>query len=595
MNHIRPFTSRLLSGLFFFAILFTACKSDQQETQTNFKYNDNTVRVRMSAEPDRINPILTTNAYSRLVNERIFMYLMDYNPISLEMTPYLVESLPEIKELEEGPYKGGISLTFEIKENAQWPNGSPVTSEDAEFSLKAILTPGMPSAYQSYFAFFKGFEKDSENPRKFTMFSNQKYILIEEVAASLVVYPKYVYDPQGLMDEFTVEALAADGAQKSLGENEEIKSFIESFTSSSFSTEPGNIVGSGPYEMKQWETGRYILLTKKKDWWGNQYAASNPLFQAYPDSLLFKKIEDQTAAINAIKDQELDVANNLDSKDFMELKENTLVTENYNLVNPVTSTIYLAYFNTHDPVLDDKKVRRGLAHLVDVDEFINSLYDGLAKRAVGPVLDTKAYYNSDLKPIPYDLEKAKSLFAEAGWKDENQDGILEKNIDGETQNLNVEILITNSSKASENLALFFQEGFKKAGVGSEVVKKEFRELLKENVRKKDYQIYIGAMTLDLTKDDFQQQWHTMNDVPGGYNYTGFGSAKMDGLIDSIRVTMNEAKRNEMYKRFQKELYDETPAMFLFSPLERIAIHKRFEAETSAKRPGFFPNMFKQKN
>ncbi|MEZ4981304.1 MAG: ABC transporter substrate-binding protein [Saprospiraceae bacterium] len=492
MNHIRLFTSRLLSGLLFIAVLFTACKSDQPESKTNFKYNDNTVRVRMSAEPDRINPYLTSIAYSRYITERIFMYLLDHDPISLKMTPYLAAGLPEVEELSEGPYKGGISLTFEIKEDAVWPNGSPITADDAEFSLKVILTPGMPSPYQPYFAFFKGFEKDPENPRKFTLFSDEKYILIEEVASSLIVYPKYVYDPEGLMDEFTVEALAAKEAQKSLGENDKVKSFIESFTASKYSTEPDNIVGSGPYELKQWETGRYILLTKKKDWWGEKYASSNPLFQAYPDSLLFKKIEDQTAAINAIKDQELDVASNLDSKDFVELKDNSLVTENYNLVNPVTTTIYLAYLNNHDPILDDKKVRRGLAHLIDVDEFITSLYDGLAKRAVGPVLDTKEYYNTDLAPISYDPEKAKSLFEEAGWKDENQDGILEKNIDGESQNLSIEILITNSSKASENLALFFQEGFKKAGVASEIVKKEIRELLKEMFEKR-----INNFTLEL--------------------------------------------------------------------------------------------------
>ena len=183
---------------------------------------------------------------------------------------------------------------------------------------------------------------------------------------------------------------------------------------------------------------------------------------------------------------------------------------------------------------------------------------------------------------------------EAGWTDSDSDGTLDKQINGSKEDLQFEILISNGSKASENLALYMQEAFKRAGVKLDVTKKEFRELMSENVRKKDYQIYIGAMGMDLTLDDFHQQWHTESDNPSGGNYTGFGSVAMDDLIDSIRVNLDENSRNEMYKRFQRELYKETPAIFLFSPQERIAIHKRFNAKTSEKRPGFFPNTFELK-
>lgn len=594
MKHIRSL-HLLLASIFLAGIFFTSCTTDASKESSNYKYQDNTVRIRLSAEPDRLSPYLTRSAYSRIVFERMFMYMMDFDPETLQLTPFLGKSVPAMESIEEGPYAGGVKMTFEIREAAVWPDGSPVTAEDAEFSLKAVLTPGMPTVYQPFFKFFKGFEKDPDNDRIFTLYAKEKYILLEAVAASLCVYPKHVFDPEGLMDEFTVEALAVDDAAETLADNENIKRFVAQFTSAEYTTDPENMVGSGAYSLTVWETGQYLMLVKKEDWWGNKFSDQTALFEAGPDTLLFRIMPDQTAALTALKDQELDVASNLDSKDFVELQNNELVSKNYRLETPASPTIYLAYLNNKDPILSDKKVRRSLAHLVDVQEFIVSLYDGLAERVVGPVLKSKPYYNSDLELLDYNLDKAKSLLAEAGWQDADSDGVLEKDINGEVQPLQLELLISNGSKASENLALFMQEGFKKAGVQLEIVKKEFRELMSENVRKKDYQIYIGAMGMDLNLDDFHQQWHTESDNPRGGNYTGFGSVEMDQLIDSIRVNLDELSRNEMYKRFQKKLYAETPAIFLFSPLERIAIHKRFEGTTSEKRPGFFPNTFELKN
>ncbi|MCB0661697.1 MAG: hypothetical protein KDC24_03065 [Saprospiraceae bacterium] len=593
MKHIR-FIPILLVSLVLSGVLFNACKSDGPKEADNYKYHDNTVRVRMAAEPDRLSPYLTRSAYSRLVFERVFMYMMDFDPETLQLTPVLAKSMPVLEEISEGPYAGGVKMTFEIKNDAVWPNGTPVTAEDAAFSLKAVLVPGMPSVYQPFFQFFDGLEKDPTNDKKFSLYAKEKYILLEAVAASLCVYPKYVFDPDGLLDEFTVEALSADDAATALGDNEKLKTFIEKFTSPELTTDPGKMIGSGAYQVDTWETGQYILISKKQDWWGSKYASSSSLFAAYPDTILFKIMPDQTAALSALKDQELDVANNLDSKDFVELKDNALVSQFYNLETPPSPTIYLAYLNNKDQILSDGKVRKALAHLVDVQDFITSLYDGLAERVGGPVLKSKPYYNNDLQLVEYNLEEAKKLLNEAGWTDSDSDGTLDKQINGSKEDLQFEILISNGSKASENLALYMQEAFKRAGVKLDVTKKEFRELMSENVRKKDYQIYIGAMGMDLTLDDFHQQWHTESDNPSGGNYTGFGSVAMDDLIDSIRVNLDENSRNEMYKRFQRELYKETPAIFLFSPQERIAIHKRFNAKTSEKRPGFFPNTFELK-
>lgn len=581
-----PFS--IFAGLIIVTLL-VGCKT---EPKTEYKYNDNTARIRLAAEPDRINPILSRSGYSRQVVERVFAALMDYDPVTLKLTPFLVESAPEIQPISEGNFAGGTNFIFKIRKEAVWDDGSPVTADDVDFSFKLLFTPGLPTeAYRPYFEFFKEFKKDPVDNRKFTLTAANQYILNEAAAVSIPIYPAKIYDPENVLAAYTLNQLNVPDLDKLYGEKEDLKKFAEQFNSPKFSREKEGVVGCGPYKFEKWETGQYVLLTKKQNWWGSQITES-ALFQAGPDTILYKIVADQTAAIAALKDQEIDAASSLDPNDFAELKANDFVTKNFNLQTPLSPQIYLIYLNNKDPKLNDKRTRKALAHLMNVDEFITTLYNSLAERVVGPVLPTAEYYNKNLQPIGFDLQKAKDLLKEAGWADSDNNGVLDRNVGGKQEEFEVEILSTGS-KASQNMSLFYQNSLKAAGIKANVVTKEGREAMAE-VRKKNYQIYPGAMGLDLTLDDFKQQWHTESDQPSGGNYTGFGSAATDSLIESIRTTFDVAKRNELYKEFQAMLYEEQPAIFLFVPQERIAIHKRFEATTSLKRPGFFPNTFKLK-
>ncbi|MBK9014277.1 MAG: hypothetical protein IPM82_09360 [Saprospiraceae bacterium] len=74
----------------------------------------------------------------------------------------------------------------------------------------------------------------------------------------------------------------------------------------------------------------------------------------------------------------------------------------------------------------------------------------------------------------------------------------------------------------------------------------------------------------------KQLWHTDSAVPGGTNYSRFGNAASDALIDAIQNAPDEATRTKLYKDFQQLIYNEQPVIFLFSPQERIVLHQRFE-------------------
>jgi peptide/nickel transport system substrate-binding protein len=88
------------------------------------------------------------------------------------------------------------------------------------------------------------------------------------------------------------------------------------------------------------------------------------------------------------------------------------------------------------------------------------------------------------------------------------------------------------------------------------------------------------------EEDPKAVWHTESDNPNGLNRMRFSHPRADALIDELRLNTNENERKKLFLELQEILYDEQPVIFLFAPLERLAFHRRFEADASAIRPGY---------
>ena len=193
----------------------------------------------------------------------------------------------------------------------------------------------------------------------------------------------------------------------------------------------------------------------------------------------------------------------------------------------------------------------------------------------------------------HDLEKAKQLLAEAGWKDTDGDGILDKEIGGKRVPFKCEFLINAGNETRKNIALLLKEEAKKVGVEIDVRSLEWSSYL-EKIKKHDIDIYYQAWVSPVpSPPDLKQIWHT-SAYEGGGNYIGFGfeTPESDKLIEQTRTELDEKKRNELYKKFQELLYEEMPCIFLVTGKNKIAIHKRFRGvEVSAIYPGYRLNTF----
>ena len=571
----------------FSILLFVGCKNNPKD------YRANWVTVRLPAEPDRLNPILSTSGYASQVESHIFLPLLNFDPESFELTPTLASSRPTIEKITEGEFKGGFAYTFEIHEEATWDDGKPVLADDYIFTMKSILHPKVESpAYRAYFNFLKDILVDADNSKKFTVYTTAPYILAEAALGNIAVYPEHLYDREGIMKKVSIKTLIKQDSAVILVENDSLLiKFADSFNSSEYSHDKGLINGCGAYEFGEWITGEQIVLNRKSNWWGDKVKDKNSILNAFPDKIIFKPVPDGATAITLLKSKDIDAMGSIPAESFVELLDNDLVNESYTLQTPPYLAYYYIGLNPNTPKLEDKNTRRAIAHALDIDAVIQSVMRGLAQRVIGPIHPTKPYYSKTLEPIPFDLEKAKALLLKAGWEDTDGSGWVDKTIDGQKIEMELTYKFSSGNDVAKNIGLLLKENAKKVGVKIELIAKGFSELVADT-RKRDFDLYYLAWSNPPTLDDLRQTWHTQSDTPKGSNKVSFGNAKSDAIIDSIRIEMDEKKRNELYLEIQEMIYKEQPYIFLFTPKERIAIHKRFEAETSARRPGFFENQFK---
>lgn len=590
---MRLRSTSLLPALLLGVLILTVsnCKSDKSQA-INWKRTSNEMVIRLASEPAGLNPVLSlTDQYATQIMRHLFLYLMTIDPQTGQLEPSLVKASPQIDPITEGQWTGGLRYSFEIREEAAWDDGSPVTGYDYEFALKAVLNPKVPAQrIRPYLEMIKSVEVDPGNPRKFAVITNETYILaLEAVVATVPLFPKSAYDPDGQLADIPLADLLDPARAAAIENDPRLQAFADRFTSEQFSRDPQMVGGCGAYKLESIGEDSRITLSKKQGWWGDKIKDPPSSLQAYPEKLIYWPVRDQAATISLIKSEEMDIAVNIESKDFVDMKTLPEVTANFNFFNPPTYAFYFIYINTKNPKLADKRVRQALAHLLNVNEIIETVFYGLGERINGPVLPMKDYYNKDLPLIPFSIDQAKILLSEAGWTDSNNNGIIDNVINGERIEFKLTYLITNVP-AQEKIAAIFKDAVSQAGIDLEIISKEFGAQ-RADLNQRNYELASGALVASPVLDDFYQLWHTDSDTPDGMNRTSFGNAESDELIEKIRQTIDKKERDQLYKTFQKMVYEEQPMLFLLTPQSRILIHKRFEAFASSLNPGFFPNQY----
>lgn len=579
---------------FFFSLLLLAsCTSDISDNNSDkdlslLPYtgtkNSNELIIHELSDPDKLNPLTSQGAGSSYIEHSIFMYLLDVDKEKLEVIPWLAKERPTITLLENSPYK--LRIDYELRPEAVWDNGSPVTAYDVAFSFKATKNPLVDAEHQRpYIDFVAHIEIDEENPKKFSFYTSEMHYAAEFSSGGVnYIIPEYIYDPEQLMRKFTLKQLSdEDEVEKIRGDINMIQ-FAESFNSEKYQREKGFISGSGPYSFEEWVTGQRLILKKKENWWGEALLGTKS-FENYPDKLTYEIINDMVTAITAMKDEQIDLMRNVPPYDFNELQKNEQFNSRYFMLNPEFLSYTYIGLNMRHPILKEKMVRQALAHCVDVPQIIDIVMYGFAKPIASFVHPSKSHYHKELEPYDYNLEKARELLAQSGWEDTDKDGILDKEIDGIRTPLKLSIKYNSGNDKREKTCLFLKENAKKVGIELEIVVREWSVYLDECTNH-DFDMYVLGWVQEAILDDPKQLFHT-EAYNGGSNYPGFGNTYTDILIDNLRKELDEDKRKAMFMELQEIVHDEVPYILLFTPDNLLAIHKRFgNAKSYVARPGY---------
>ena len=551
--------------------------------------NKNEVVIHALSDPEGFNPYTTSDAQATHIMRNIFQTLLNYNMSeNSELVPVLAKSRPEIKVL---PNKDGMELTYEIKEDAVWDNGDPITAEDVVFSYKALFCPGVNSeSNKSSLEFVSDIRTYTDNPKKFTIISNKVYAMAEDATGvDVFIIPTYFYDSKNLLKDFNVSDFFNNS--KKINTNSKVIEFAKQFNSTQYSHVSDNVVGSGAYKLESWKLGQKVVLTKKDNWWGKRHEVENLYFEAYPIKLTYLVINDFSTAIQALKEQKLDVIYVTPVKEFIDIEKSAKYKENFEKSEPPMPVYTYIGLNTRDKILKDIKVRQALSILIDVDYITYET----GKRIVADIdLNNIEDYNSDIELYPHDIEKAKSFLAEAGWKDTDGDNILDKKINGEKTPFKLIYNYNSGNQHRENVGLLLQKWFKEVGIRIEILPLDWSVYLDE-LKKQKVQIWYGSWIHDPRDNDLSYIWHTES-RNGGSNYTAFGNAESDKLIEQINMELDPAKRSELYKQWQVLLHNEAPYIFLYTQPYRNIIHNRFEnLHEGINYPGFWEAGFKLKD
>ena len=559
--------------------LFLSCiKNDNTK-----RLKTNTVVAHMLSEPDGLHPFNNNS----VMRSEIFAYtqrtLLQLDINSLEYIPTLLKELPISSDDNKTFY-------FELKDYIKWDDGSLLTAEDVVFSTKIMLCHLTNNAQirPVYSSVIKSVDLDPTNPLKFSMTAQDIKWTAKTIMGGIYIQQKSYWDPNGIFDNISFEQIL----NKSFKETDEIANWFNSFNDAKNGFEVENLKGLGPYEVSEWETEQYIILTKKKNWWGsNEKSLYN---NSFPEKIIYRVIKESASAYLALKKQDLDVTTNLGTLDLMKLQERDYFNKNYD--SDFKDRYGISYIGLnmkpdgtkHKPFFVDKKVRRAIAHLIPVDEIIDFVMFGHATRQAANVSPLKKTYNDTLKLIELDISKANKLLDEAGWIDSDGDNIRDKIINGVKTQFKFKFSYMQSPISTE-IVLIMKESMYKAGIVAEPEGMDFN-LFYKNAADHKFDAMLAGWGSSAAYSNPMQLWHTTSWVNKGSNFCGFGDAESDALIEEANNTLDyETHRNSLLK-LQARIYEDQPYVFLYCSKRKFAIHKRFDnREMYFERPGVLLN------
>jgi peptide/nickel transport system substrate-binding protein len=564
------------------ALAFASCSGDKTQTSTG-----NTFTIGVKSDPEKLHPFFNPKNASREIFQNIFLPLADYHPVERILTPILIEELPTIVDIDDDR----VAFDMIIKEDATWKDGSPITAYDYATAFKLVMHPdAQAAAWKPYLSIIKDIQIDNDNPKSFRVICDRSSMWLLETVVTFYPLQEMRFDSAHHLRKYAPAQWSDDTfLTETIAEDNDIASVIKAYYTPA--TYRKDIHHAGGYQLDSWETDQYVQLTKIENYWADE-STPNPYLKTGMDTLLYKIIKDDNARVTLLKDGGIDMTMYIDPEQYLALEQDETMASKFSFIQYDGMRMAFLGLNTRDPELADARVRQAVAHTIDVNAILEAEANGLGQPASVLLHPSKRYYPKQ-PPRAYDLDKAKGLLSNAGWTDSNGNGTVDKSINGKLEELNIDFFISGSN-LSKTIALLWKDSAKKVGYDINIIQKDARSYIGENVNKHDYEAAALLASFDDADDNPYSRWHSDNDVIDGKNRSGFHTEASDSLILLIKNESDAVKRQVHYEQFVDILYNEVPVIPLFAPVELIVLNNAFTGIATSKRPGYMANTFTTK-
>lgn len=494
-----------------------------------------TLIVGITEASGNFNPLYYSSAYDGYVVDLVFEGLISRN--------------------FEGEYEGELAesweysnddktITFKMKQDAKFSDGTPVTANDIVFAYQVLADPSYTGRYGSAVKDMKGY-KDYVDGKVDTFegvvalddytvqFNFEEALRVNFANCSYPALPKHYY--------------GADFAYNNTAG-------VEAIT--------GEPIGSGPYKVEVFQEKEFVSLTRNENYAGEGYLIKD----------IILKFVDQTTDIVELTTGGVDLlAGVIEPNKIADAKKAGMQVNTY----PRSGYGYVKLNCEYGPTTDPK-VRQALYYAFNREEFVNSYFKDeetgeiLAGTQAHPfsqiswALDDK--FKAELNNYDFDLEKAKSLLDEAGWK-LNAQGFREK--DGKVMELNIAAMPDHDILATL-IPMWERDWQQGLGIKLNVAYLEFNTILDYVIYNSDANVEkwsLFFLAVSITTPDphtHYSSFHSDYIGSGNDNTSRYSNPKVDELLDKGKTIMDIEEAKPVYQEIVKILNEEAVMMPVYA-------------------------------
>jgi peptide/nickel transport system substrate-binding protein len=476
-------------------------------------------RIGSSNDIDGFNPFKIVEIPSYEVMSLTYDLLVDFSPKDSSPAPGLADSWETSDD--------GLTWTFHLNKDARWHDGKPVTSEDVAYTFRRILD----EEQGLYIDYVSQIEK-IETPDKHTVVFETKDPSVQMLSMLVYILPKHIWED--------VPA-------------EETKSF-----------ENSPAIGSGPFQAVEWKEGQSVRLEANPDY-----------FRGAPhiDEIIFQLYDNDDTMVQALKNGEVDYIQGIPINLFKSLQNQEGIETNsapdpgftelgFNLYEPSPEAIEefgAPKTSTGNAALLDPLVREAINWSIDEEELNRKILqgEGIPGSTLVPPALARYHLKLDESEIQgFDIERSRDLLEQAGWRDTNGDGTVDK--DGEE--LQLRLFVRSEDKDSVTAGQFIEDWFGEAGIGLET-KAISDTALTDAIYAADYDMFIWGWGSDpdpdfilsvLTCDQFM-----------GWSDTFWCDEDYSRMYQEQKTQLDIEERAATIKEMQRIAYEENPYIIFY--------------------------------